>query len=420
MANAKQTMKLNKCCNYDLTGSGRVYPEFCLHLMDDCVAPVVFGHDFLQLHKQVSVDFGGMLPPLELRITEMIEKIITYCYFNSIDLKAAYNQIPMNMADQKYTAFEAEGRLFEFMCLPFGVINGATCFQQVLNEIIDKEQLKVNDHQVLPDPERMRPLLEINPPDSTPSLKRTLGLLSHYEKWVPNFSQKIRPLVKVKTFPMAKSAEQALEELKNEISRASLAAIDDEAIVVVVTDASADTVAASLTRRKTGGLLFSLALRIGETTIGSGTRSMCYRRSHQEMATLSARTYAKIKPKFSKETGTLIKAIRSLKRLAIDFKGRCRPPQRTVWGLPQYIHSGSGPAFGSSEYQKFLHYREVAIDYLSVFNPRGNGQIERANGTLWRTIRLALASLSLPIKMWEAVLDQALHSMKSLLCVATN
>ncbi|XP_068234256.1 uncharacterized protein [Palaemon carinicauda] len=48
--------------------SGRVYPEFYLYLMDDCVAPIVLGHDFLQLHRQVSVDFGGTLPPLELNI----------------------------------------------------------------------------------------------------------------------------------------------------------------------------------------------------------------------------------------------------------------------------------------------------------------------------------------------------------------
>ncbi|XP_068205162.1 uncharacterized protein [Palaemon carinicauda] len=89
-------------------------------------------------------------------------------------------------------------------------------------------------------------------------------------------------------------------------------------------------------------------------------------------------------------------------------------------GLPQYIHSDRGPAFGSSVYQKFLHYHGVATSYLSAFNPRGNGQIERANGTLWCTIRLALASLSLPIEMWEAVLDQALHSMRSLLYVVTN
>ncbi|XP_068200679.1 uncharacterized protein [Palaemon carinicauda] len=140
------------------------------------------------------------------------------------------------MADRKFMAFEADGRLFIFTRLPIGITNGATCCQQVLDEII------VNDHQILPDRERMRPLLEMKPPDSTPNLKRTLGLLSHYAKWVPNFSQKIRPLVEVKTFPMAKSAKQAPEELKNEISRASLAAIDDEAVFVVETDASADEI----------------------------------------------------------------------------------------------------------------------------------------------------------------------------------
>ncbi|XP_068227880.1 uncharacterized protein [Palaemon carinicauda] len=39
-------------------------------------------------------------------VTEMIEKMSTYRYFSSIDLKAAYHQIPLNMADRNFTAFE--------------------------------------------------------------------------------------------------------------------------------------------------------------------------------------------------------------------------------------------------------------------------------------------------------------------------
>ena len=46
--------------------------------------------------------------------------------------------------------------------------------------------------------------------------------------------------------------------------------------------------------------------------------------------------------------------------------------------------------------------------------------MERLNGTLWRTISLALKSEKLPTALWEKVLPNALHSIRSLLCTATN
>ncbi|CAB0005446.1 unnamed protein product [Nesidiocoris tenuis] len=56
----------------------------------------------------------------------------------------------------------------------------------------------------------------------------------------------------------------------------------------------------------------------------------------------------------------------------------------------------------------------------TAYNPRGNGQVERCNGIVWKTTELALKSRNLPIAEWETVLPQALHSVRSLLCTATN
>ena len=55
-----------------------------------------------------------------------------------------------------------------------------------------------------------------------------------------------------------------------------------------------------------------------------------------------------------------------------------------------------------------------------VLSPQGNSQIERYNGTIWQTDRLSLSSKHLPLSSWEAVLPDALHSIRSLLCTATN
>lgn len=74
----------------------------------------------------------------------------------------------------------------------------------------------------------------------------------------------------------------------------------------------------------------------------------------------------------------------------------------------------------SAELKKFLHEKGIATSRTTAYNPQGNGQVERLNGTLWKTIQLALKSQKFEITEWERVLDQALHSIRSLLCTSTN
>lgn len=74
----------------------------------------------------------------------------------------------------------------------------------------------------------------------------------------------------------------------------------------------------------------------------------------------------------------------------------------------------------SSELKHFLTSLGVACSRTSPYNPQGNGQIERLNGTLWKTIQLCLRSKSEQISNWEHVLHVALHCIRSLLCVSTN
>ena len=58
--------------------------------------------------------------------------------------------------------------------------------------------------------------------------------------------------------------------------------------------------------------------------------------------------------------------------------------------------------------------------YLREFNPEGNGQAERCNGVIWKAVTMSLKSKNLPLKNWQDVLPDVLHSVHSLLCTATN
>ena len=47
------------------------------------------------------------------RIDEMVEKIATYEVFSTLDLKDAYHQVKIQDCDKLYTAFEADGSLYQ-------------------------------------------------------------------------------------------------------------------------------------------------------------------------------------------------------------------------------------------------------------------------------------------------------------------
>ena len=171
----------------------------------------------------------------------------------------------------------------------------------------------------------------------------------------------------------------------------------------------------------------------------------------------SCPTCAEVKPQFyvpPKET--LIKATRPMERLALDFKGplpsagkncyflsvideysrypfcfpcpdtssdtviRCLESIFGLFGSCNYVHSDRGSSFMSKKLKDFLLGKGIASSRTTPYHPQGNGQCERYNGIIWRSIKCALKSRQLPLKSWEVVVPNALDSIRSLLCTATG
>lgn len=74
----------------------------------------------------------------------------------------------------------------------------------------------------------------------------------------------------------------------------------------------------------------------------------------------------------------------------------------------------------SAELKSFLFSKGIATSRSTAYNPRGNGQVERYNGVIWKAVSLALRSRDLRVENWEVVLPDALHSVRTLLSTATN
>ncbi|GCB74333.1 hypothetical protein scyTo_0003422 [Scyliorhinus torazame] len=167
------------------------------------------------------------------RISDMVNQIVQYRVFSTVDLKSAYHQFPIRKADRPYTAFEADGRLYHFLRVPFGVTNGISVFQREMDRMVDQygllatfpylDNVTISGHDqqnhdanlakflrtatlfnltynkekcvfstnrlailsyvgqngvLRPDADRMRPLMEL--PHCPKALKRCLGFFSYY------------------------------------------------------------------------------------------------------------------------------------------------------------------------------------------------------------------------------------------------
>lgn len=80
------------------------------------------------------------------RISDLVNDIAQYRVYSTIDLQSAYHQVPLREEERPYTAFEASNGLYQFTRVPFGVTNGVACFQREMTKFVQEENL----HGVFP------------------------------------------------------------------------------------------------------------------------------------------------------------------------------------------------------------------------------------------------------------------------------
>ena len=135
-------------------------------------------------------------------------------------------------------------------------------------------------------PDRLKGLMDLSVPQNLPSLRRAMGMFSHYPRWIPNISEKLHPLTKVTRYPLTKEQTEAFKCLKQEIAKSSLVAIDYSHPFEIETDASEHAIAASLTPKRStcSFLLKNPNFWLAEALVGwkGGVR---YCRSDSKMAT---------------------------------------------------------------------------------------------------------------------------------------
>ena len=256
------------------------------------------------------------------KIEPLVNKIGEFKIYSSLDLKSAYHQIPVRENEKKFTGFEANGKLYQFCRIPFGITNGVASFQRVIDDIIEKEKLQAtyayvdnitvcgktqDEHdknlkafyeaakkyditfnedksilsvqslnllgyliqhgEIRPDPDRLKPLMDLPLPTDKKSLQRVMGLFSYYAQWIPQYGEKayhLNQAMKSEEYPLNQKAIDSFHLLKNQLSQALRCTIQDDVPFTVETDASAHTIAATLNQEGRPVAFFSKTLNESE------------------------------------------------------------------------------------------------------------------------------------------------------------
>ena len=202
--------------------------------------------DYRDLYKVTRKD-AYPIPSMD----SILDKLRRARYLTTINLKQAYYQIPMEPASREYTAFAVPGSgLWQFKRMPFGLTNASMTFQRLIDSLfgpefqpnvfgylddiiiatetfeeyrywvelvlkrlvearmkLNKEKCEVCCSRVAylgflldregqrPDPEKVASVLEYPAPRNINQLRRFLGMVGWYARFIKNESSTKVPLV---------------------------------------------------------------------------------------------------------------------------------------------------------------------------------------------------------------------------------
>lgn len=200
--------------------------------------------DFRKLNEK-TIDDKYPIP----NIADILDKLGNCHYFTTLDLASGFYQVEMNTEDIPKTAFNVEHGHFEFLRMPMGLKNSPSTFQRVMDNVLrglqnviclvylddvivfstslqehmnnlekvfqrlresnfkiqlDKSEfLKletaylghiISKDGIKPNPDKISAIQNYPLPKTATEIKRFLGLLGYYRKFIPDFARLAKPL----------------------------------------------------------------------------------------------------------------------------------------------------------------------------------------------------------------------------------
>ncbi|KAK8669782.1 hypothetical protein V6N13_104551 [Hibiscus sabdariffa] len=220
------------------------------------------------------------------RLDDMLDELNGASIFSKIDLKSGYHQIRMREGDEWKTAFKTKHGLYEWLVMPFGLINAPSTFMRLMNhilrpfigifcvvyfddiliysksleehvyhfrsvlEVLRKETLFANlkkcsfctnklvflgfvvsSEGLEVDQEKVKAIRDWPRPTSIIQVRSFHGLASFYRRFVPNFSTIAAPLTGIRkksvNFQWGEEQEKSFVLIKDCLTNAPLLSLPD-------------------------------------------------------------------------------------------------------------------------------------------------------------------------------------------------
>ncbi|XDV19320.1 hypothetical protein PO909_024809 [Leuciscus waleckii] len=388
--------------------------------------------EYLDLKEVFSKSRAASHPPhrpydCAIDLLPAFERLQGASIFTKLDLRNAYHLVRIREGDEWKTAFNTPRGHFEYLVMPFGLSNSPAVFQALVNDVlrdmIDQfiyvylddilifssslqehvqhvrrvlqrllenglfvKAEKCDFHaQSVPflgyivsvegmrmDPEKIKAVVEWPSPESRKALLRFLGFANFYRRNIRNFSQLAAPLTALTsprtTFRWSDAAEAAFAKLKGCLVSAPILTTPDPSLCAT----------GKTSNRPPDGLLQPLPVpsRPWSHIALDFVTALPPSQGHTVVLTVvdrfskAAHFIALPKLPSAKETAVIV----------VDHVFR-------LHGLPTDVVSDRGPQFVSKFWREFCKLLGATVSLSSGFHPQSNGQTERANQDLERTLR---------------------------------
>ena len=240
-------------------------PLLLIKKTDGSLRPVV---DFRLLNRVTVFDAEPMPSP-----EEIYAKLHKGKFFSTFDFCKGYWQIPMNLEDEEKTAFSSTLGLFQFVRMPFGLVNAGATYERMMRKLLSEMQgvanyeddvivysctwdehmyslrelfsrvkkpskcrvactqvyfvgHRVGEGQLTTQMDKVKRVMNAEVPRNKTHVRSLLGLVGYYRKFVNNFASLTAPLSdltkngKPDTVQWSDNLQKRFEEIKSQLCNA--------------------------------------------------------------------------------------------------------------------------------------------------------------------------------------------------------